>query len=628
MSLRGYRGNVRAPEFPEGASWVNTREPIALRQLRGRLVLLDFWTYGCINCLHILPDLHRLQEEFARELTIIGVHSAKFDHEKQEDSLRQVVARYGITHPVVSDPDYRIWEAYAVRAWPTTVLIDPTGRIVNVHSGEGVYQAHHQAIVDTIAQHRSEESLLPAVSIPISEVDQPHGPLAYPGAVLVDAARERLWIADTSHHRLLVTTLSGRVQAVVGDGEPGLVDGACESARFRLPLGMALAPDGSVYLADRGNHAVRQIDPAADHVATVAGDGHQARGAMVEGALPGRLSSPWDLCLIGERLYVAMAGNHQIWVIDLGKRRLGLHAGSGREGVLDAPLKLASLAQPSALAYGGEALYVADAESSAIRMVPLEDEGEVRTLVGEGLFDFGDRDGDWPHARLQHPQGLAWCAGRGLFVADTYNHKIKRLDPANGHVVTYAGDGSPGAEDGQSARFWEPTGLDCDGTALYVADTNNHAIRIIGLADGSTQTLPITPAAPSTRSGPSGARVLKADVVSLQPGQVRLTVELVLPAGFHLNAEAHSRMRWRIEPAGVEGDLDLRESGRHPTLSFDLPVGESVLHAEVMAYLCQSDEGLCRVDRVMLVVPLRGEPVATTREQTVRLELALEPLTS
>ena len=623
MRLRGYRGNVRAPEFPNGLPWVNTPSPLSLERLRGRLVLLDFWTYGCINCLHILPDLHRLELEFANEMVVIGVHSAKFDHEKQVESLRQVVARYGISHPVVGDAEYRVWDAYAVRAWPTTVLIDPTGRIVNVHSGEGVYQAHYDAIVETIEKHRAEGTLRAGEMIAATEPVLPAGPLAYPGAVLVDPVHERLWIADTAHHRLLFATLAGEVEAVVGAGEPGLVDGSWDEARLNLPLGMALSPDGRVYLADSGNHAVRVVDPSAHHVTTLAGDGQQARGALSEGDLPGRLNSPWDVCLVERKLYLAMAGVHQIWAIDLDTSLLLHHAGSGREGILDAPLKLASLAQPSALVTDGESLCVADAESSAIRVAPLEGAGEVRTLVGEGLFAFGDRDGAWPHARLQHPQGLAWCPGRGLYIADTYNHKIKHLDPATGSMTTYAGDGSPGADDGKQARFWEPAGLDCDGETLYVADTNNHTIRTIALADGSARTLPIAMFRLSEPSPRSGARLERTGPLTLRPGTTRLAIELRPPTGYHLNSQAPSRLDWRANPAGQAGTVDLVESGLRPILELDLPMGESELRADVTAYLCQSDEGLCRVDRVTLLVGLQGDPAAAAQEATVPLQLRL-----
>lgn len=624
MTLRGYRGNVRAPEFPDGLPWVNTSRPLSLRQLRGRLVLLDFWTYGCINCLHILPDLGRLEQEFADEMVVVGVHSAKFTNEKQIDSLQHVVARYGIKHPVVGDADGRIWDAYAIRAWPTTVLIDPTGRIVNVHSGEGVYAAHHDVIVQTIEKHRVEGNLIGKGPLPFEEFDRPAGPLAYPGAVLLDAARQRLWIADTSHHRLLLADLSGKVEAMVGNKQPGLVDGSWDKARFNLPLGMALAPEGHVYLADSGNHAIRIVDPATHRVTTLAGDGQQARGTMAEGDLPGRLNSPWGLCCVERTLYIAMAGNHQIWAIHLDEGRLVHFAGSGREGILDAPRHLATFAQPSALATVGGILYVADAESSAIRSVPLAGNSDVHTIVGEGLFDFGDRDGVWPQARLQHPQGLAWCGDR-LFLADTYNHKIKALDPVTGYVATYAGDGSPGLIDGNHARFWEPAGLDCDGETLYVADTNNHAVRTISLADGAVHTLSITVPATDEPSSPSGGRLEHAGPLSLEPGRVRLEIQLSPPAGYHLNSLAPSRLDWCARQTGQHGTVDLADGGLRPVLEMDLPSGKSELRVDVTAYLCQSDEGLCRVDRVTLMLSLKGEPEATMHDATVVLQLHLAP---
>jgi thiol-disulfide isomerase/thioredoxin len=120
------RALVRAPEFPAGMQWLNTATPLRLADLRGKIVLLDFWTYCCINCMHIIPELTALERKYPNELVVIGVHSAKFHNEGDSENIRQAILRYEIQHPVVNDRDFRIWRSYAVRAWPTLMVIKPS----------------------------------------------------------------------------------------------------------------------------------------------------------------------------------------------------------------------------------------------------------------------------------------------------------------------------------------------------------------------------------------------------------------------------------------------------------------------------------------------------------------------
>ncbi len=324
----------------------------------------------------------------------------------------------------------------------------------------------------------------------------PSGVLRFPAKVRVLHGR-RVMVADTGHHRLVEVEVDedgthGRVVRVIGSGKAGWMDGDASNAAFRAPHGMAFG-DGMLFVADTENHLVRMVDAESGRVATIAGVGDQARRRYEGGsALETPLNSPWDLLWMGDRLIVAMAGPHQLWSIDPIAGTAEVFAGSGAEEVHDAPLSIAALAQPSALATDREVIYFADAESSAIRVaVP---GGEVRTLVGTGLFDFGDRDGIGDEARLQHAQGLAWWAQRRkLLVADTYNHRVKTVDPRSREALAFAGSGAPGLVDGaaEDARFWEPGGISVsvDGTRAYVADTNNHALRVIDLATREVRTV-------------------------------------------------------------------------------------------------------------------------------------------
>jgi thiol-disulfide isomerase/thioredoxin len=482
---------VRAPELTGAVDWLNVPAPLALRSLLGKVVLLDFWTYGCINCMHILPDLRRLEEKYRDELVVVGIHSAKFTNERKSENLRRILVRYDIDHPVANDAELKIWRAYGARAWPTQVLIDPEGYVVGAASGEGHADGFDRAIA-AVTQVFDERGLINRAPIPLSPERERirTAALAFPGKILADEAGGRLLIADSNHHRVLVADLGGRVTEVIGSGAAGYSDGPFDAARFYRPQGMAIDGD-RVYVADTENHVVRTIDVATGRVSTLAGTGQQAGwGEQGGAARETPLSSPWDLWRAGRLLFVAMAGLHQIWMIDLDRDLALPYAGSGREARIDGSVDEAAFAQPSGLALHDSTLYVADSEANIIRAIALPPDNHVRTLAGGDLFEFGDRDGAGDDARLQHPLGVVW-GGTTLFIADTYNHKIRTLDPRTGEVRTFAGTGEEGHRDGPraAATFYEPGGLSATRDALYVADTNNHAIRRIDLKSGVVDTL-------------------------------------------------------------------------------------------------------------------------------------------
>lgn len=499
---------VRAPEIDGALAWLNVERPLSLAALRGKIVLLDFWTYGCINCLHILPDLKRLEAKFSQELVVIGIHSPKFDNEKSTENLRHIIRRYEIHHPVANDADFRIWRAYTVRAWPTRVLIDPAGYIVGAASGEGHAEEFEQAVaaVAAVFDDRKELDRRP-LPIVLERAPEP-APLMFPGKLLADPDGGRLFIADSNHNRIVVAALPApdsddlRVLAVAGTGEAGRLNGRFDSATFHRPQGLALVGD-TLFVADTENHMVRALDLSTQIVRTVAGTGKQSQWAGAEGgaALQNSLNSPWDLVAYEDRLlFIAMAGSHQIWMLDIVRGLVWPYAGSTREARADGGVDDAAFAQPSGVtigrgaAAGGEGgapvMFVADSESNIVRAIDLPPKNRVRTLAGGDLFDFGDVDGRGDDVRLQHPLGVLW-QGERLFIADTYNHRLKTLDPRTGEVRAFAGDGRAGHEDGagRTARFYEPGGLAAAGDQLYVADTNNHAIRRVDLRTTTVTTL-------------------------------------------------------------------------------------------------------------------------------------------
>ncbi len=612
------RPRVRAPEIEGGRGWLNTDKPLSLAALKGKLVLLDFWTYGCINCIHIIPDLKKLEAKYANQLVVIGVHSAKFQNEKETENIRRIILRYEIEHPVYNDSEYAVWQSYGVRAWPTQVLIDPAGYVIGAVSGEGNYDIIDRTIEKVTDEFRKRGELNERpLKLVLERAKVGDLPLAFPGKILADASSDRLFIADSNHNRIVVTKLDGTLVDTVGAGIAGAADGAFDKATFYRPQGLALETD-ILYVADTENHLVRRVNLKSRTVETIAGTGKQSLEHFKSG--PGRsiaLSSPWDLQLVGRMLYIAMAGPHQIWKLDLEKDQVSTFAGSGREARLDGALLESGFAQPSGIATDGKTLYVADSESNIIRAIDIAG-GQVKTLVGGDLFEFGDVDGTGDDVRLQHPLGL-FSTGDKLLIADTYNHKIKELDPRQQKVKTLFGTGKPGQADGASPSFYEPGGLSLANGKLYVADTNNHAIRVVDLKTKTAATLRLNGLAPpraeettENSDGPN-AEEIKVPQQRLRSGSdVALVINVDLPSGYHLNPSAPQRYKVSVDNSKTI-TIDEKSASRtakdlHFPLRIPLQaagVGPATLRVAVTLFYCREDNtGTCRIRSLVWHAPL------------------------
>lgn len=457
------RPRMAAPELTGGTDWLNTPKPILLKNLKGKVVLLDFWTLCCINCIHTLPDLAKLEAKYPKELVVIGVHSPKFDNEKSTESIRKALARYEVRHPVVNDAGRKIWESFQVDSWPTLVLIDHEGKLVARGSGEGLYDAVDAAVAELVKSARAKKELDEKPFDYKPEGDVSTSPLRFPGKVITDPEARTMFVADSTNHRVVCAGIDGKVSWSVGTGKPGDVDGPGDKAQFNDPQGMALVGT-KLYVADRKNHKIKSVDTASRIVSTVAGTGIQGQDRRTGGAgLKTGLNSPWDLWVMGDRMFVAMAGFHQIWLMDIKEGMIQPFAGNGRETLTDGPLAQSCFAQPSGLSSDGKSLFVADSETSSVRSIGLDAKGAVTTLAGSGLFNFGDQDGVEGKVLLQHALGVAW-SGKQLFVADTYNSKIKVIDPATRSCSTFM------------TGFKEPAGIWYAAGKLYVANTNAHEI--------------------------------------------------------------------------------------------------------------------------------------------------------
>jgi thiol-disulfide isomerase/thioredoxin len=619
---RSWAGKDPAPAFPNGLQWFNVEQELELARLKGKVVLLDFWTLGCINCQHIIPDLKRLEAEFGDALVVIGVHSGKYATEHDDDSIREAVRRYGLEHAVVNDPDFAFWQAYGATAWPTLALIDPAGKIVGGHAGEGVYPLFQPIIASLVKEFEAKREI-DRTPLPLKlDASVVATVLSYPGKVLADAASGRLFIADSGHNRVLVATLTGELLQAIGTGEEGFADGGPREATFRQPQGLGLSADGrTLYVADTRNHAVRAVDLATGEVMTIAGTGRQLDRLPQPGAR-GRetaLGSPWDVAVAGRTLFITMAGVHQIWSLNLDDGAIAPFAGTSREGIQDgARRSMATLAQPSGITTDGVYLYWVDPESSAVRTVPIAGESDVNTLVGTGLFDYGDEDGRGKSAKIQHPQGIV-LAGGGLVIADTYNHKVKTVS-LSGEVRTLAGDERGRADGpGEAARFDEPSGVGFAAGVIYVADTNNHALRTVDLASGRVATLTLSNL--SVAAGPGKRTRVQLAPVEVAPGVSTVRFTIISPAEHHLNSQAPARLDLTVsDPATLElSERTLTWSSDSAEISFPigalLKEGRVSLTATGSIYYCRGgEEALCFIQQVEIILPITVSPGSTVGE--------------
>ncbi|MFF5172468.1 NHL domain-containing thioredoxin family protein [Micromonospora sp. NPDC000089] len=596
---------VRAPEL-RGRGWLNTGgQQLKLADLRGKIVLLDFWTFCCINCLHVLDELRPLEEKYGDVLVVVGVHSPKFEHEKDPDALAAAVERYGVHHPVLDDPELDMWQQYAAKAWPTLSVVDPEGYVVATMAGEGHAEGLARLIDDLIATHEAKGTLHRGDGPYVPPVE-PDTALRFPGkAVLLDGGN--LLVSDSARHSLVELASDGETPARrIGSGQRGRADGPAEAASFSEPQGLCLLPAHAaevagydLVVADTVNHLLRGVKLATGEVVTVAGTGRQWRSTVddhAHDALSVDLSSPWDLAWYDDKVVIAMAGIHQLWWFDPIRRTAGTYAGTTVEALRDGPLPDVWMAQPSGLSVSadGARLWVADSETSAVRYV---ENGVMGTAVGQGLFDFGHVDGPAETALLQHPLGVRALPDGSVLIADTYNGAVRRFDPATGQVGTVA--------DGLA----EPSDLvlTADGGVLVVESA---AHRLTRLAPGA-----LSAAGASTVDGPRHR--LERKPTEVAGGELTLDVIFTPAPGQKLDETygpstrlvvSASPPELLVEGAGTTTDLSRR-------LVVDPSVTEGVLQVTAQAATCDADveHAACHLTRQDWGVPVRVVEGGATR---------------
>ncbi len=461
--------------------WLNLSRNLENKDLKNRVILLDFWTHACVNCLHTIPEIKKLEQEFGSKLVVIGVHSGKFANEKDVESIKKAVLKYDINHPVVNDSDLKIWNAFGVDAWPSFVLIDPRGRVKKTYVGEG--DVRHikkdvKKMVEKYRYHLNREELpvLPEKNKIIKTV------LSYPTKIIYardfsykSYKGQALFIANSGRNNILVSTISGEVIVQIGAKDAGFSDGSIDTAKFNIPTGL-LYQNGKLYIADSGNHALREVDFKTSKVITLIGE--QKRGGVISGEnikLENvNLASPSDLEFFPDKNHIAISnsGTHQILSYNLLEKKVSVLAGNGSEGISDGNYPRNSLAQTSDLSVFDGKLYFLDSETSSLRV--MNKNGEVKTLLGTGLFDFGHKNGDKKEALMQHPLGL-FVNKNGAYISDSFNHKIRKYEFSSGKIKDLFGS-QRGEDLGSETKFDEPDGLVVVDESLFVCDTNNNRI--------------------------------------------------------------------------------------------------------------------------------------------------------
>jgi thiol-disulfide isomerase/thioredoxin len=579
------RARVRAPELVGRGGWINTGDrELSLAALRGRIVILDFWTFCCVNCLHALDELRELEERHRDTVVIVGVHSPKFTHEAEHRAVLDAVERYGVEHPVLDDPERVTWRQYAVRAWPTLAVIDPEGYVVAQYAGEGHAHAIQRLVEELEAQHAAKGTLRRGDAPYVAPEPQPTT-LRFPGKA-VPLPSGTFLVSDTTRHQLVELAEDGESPVRrIGTGRRGFTDGPAERAEFSEPQGLALLGDGSVVVADTVNHALRRYEPGTGEVTTLAGTGRQRRpGEPTRGAARAvSLSSPWDVALWNDRVWIAMAGVHQLWAYDPRDGSVTATAGTGNEGLVDGPGPEAWFAQPSGLSATEERLWVADSETSALRWVDLD--GTVRTAVGTGLFDFGYRDGPAARALLQHPLGVTALPDGSVAVADTYNHVLRRYAPPTGEVSTLATD------------LREPGDAVVVGDDILVVESARHRLTRLRL--------------PQDALGAGVGEGVRRETTEAAPGTLRLEVAFRAPAGQNLDLRYGPATRLLVSATPPELLRTGEGAGTGLSRSLDLnpSVPEGVLHVSATAASCDDDQDVpypaCHVHQKEWKIPVR-----------------------
>ncbi len=484
----------------KNTQWLNVSRPLEKSDLKDRIILLDFWTYACVNCIQALPEIKKLENEFGSKLVVIGVHSRKFDNERDISSIRKAILKHDITHAVVNDPDLKIWNSFEVKAWPTFILINSRGNVVKTYVGEDEFSRIRHDVKKLVSRHKYQINRDP-LPIALEKHNLIGNVLSFPSKLEYSSDFTYksqhlpvIFIANSGQNNILASSISGEIIVKIGSGKEGFENGSFDVASFRSPHGL-LYSDNKLYVADTGNHALRVIDFKTNRVSTLIGSGQIGSTVENNEALEAsnlELASPTDLEFFPDKNNIAIAnsGTHQILSYNLKKQTIEILAGNGSEGIDDGKYPDNSLAQTADMSAYGKKLYFIDSETSSLRM--LDESGNIKTLIGKGLFEFGHDNGDKTKALMQHPLGLM-ADDTGIYIADSFNHTIRKYDFSSGQIRDLIGAKNRGEKIGSSTQFDEPEGIIAVLDRFYIADSGNNRVVMVKRGSLDSEILDVMP---------------------------------------------------------------------------------------------------------------------------------------
>ncbi len=465
----------RVVDLPKSGIWLNAA-PASLQDLRGRPVVLAFVNGTSVWSMQRVAEVTRWQARNPGRVHLVVVQVPRFEFEREPQQSLKLLRRQGINAPILLDAQWDAWRRFEVQAWPTLVLLDAAGQ-------------EAERLVGAVGDlERTLNGLCEGLQRPLDEEGfgarelnaEPRLPLLFPAGLV--ATDERLYVADTGHHRILECTHSGRVLRQFGLGTADLVNGGTGEAAFNRPQGLALVRD-VLYVADTGNHALRRINLMSGQVDTLCGNGRAGdpQAGVLEQPWDSALNHPADVAVADNQILIAMAGDNHVWSYDLGSRELRWRAGAGVVEVRDGSGHLAAFAQPCSIVAVQQALYVCDSLGSAVRSVQLRGD-LVQTLVGQGPWESGNVDGPRLRARLQYPTAIAMGPDSPmLWIADAGNGALRTLRLGGGDLSTV----------NLPRRLHGPCALAVAAGAIWIAEADGHAVLRFDPLSGELSDVPI-----------------------------------------------------------------------------------------------------------------------------------------
>ncbi len=591
--------------------WFNTAKPLEKEDVKDKIILLNFWSYSCVKCLQLIPELKKLQDEYGNKLAIISVHSPKFSNEKNEGGIRKAIIRHDITNPVINDADLKIWNQYQVKLWPTLILFNTNGKIYDQYFDLNDSKSIERALSDTKKllnryNHQLSRNSLPIIlekNRLISNVLESPTKIKYSAKFDYKSySGAAIFIANSAKNTIIISSISGEILAQIGSGKSGKEDGSFSDASFDLPQGLLYHND-KLYVADTNNHLIREVDFKSEKVTTILGSGNIGLPITSDKKIAAKkvdLASPTDIEFFPNRQFIAIANSasDQILSYDVEKKEVSVLAGSGKEGNEDGKLPNNSLAQTSDLVAYSNKLYFIDSKSNSLRY--LNNQGVVETLI-KGKLQSSQNNKNSPQNRdaLQNPTGLE-IDDSGIYISDSFDHQIKKYNQTTNDLTVLVGNQQNGDSLGTRTSFDEPNGIISIMDRLYVADKNNNRIVVLDRGSLVSSLLDIMP--PLKLPQESLAEYLP-NLQTLPAINVKadnlVTLEIAIEHGYKINEMGPSFINLLQEEKKDRMQLinvyDWRAIGSREIKLQQLDIGKNYMLQGVIYYCENKQNSLCYI---------------------------------